>query len=94
MGNFTKRILTKRILTKHILTKRILTERILTKRILTQCILTLNVYYTKTYTNISDFLSLLLLIFRLYHTRQIPNFMNRIVIKFTVRAWVTAFGLG
>jgi hypothetical protein len=40
-----------------------------------------------------DFLSLLLT-FRLYHRRQIPNFMNRIVIKSTVRAWVTAFGLG
>jgi hypothetical protein len=81
-GNITKRILTKRILTKRILTKRILTECIITKRILTQCILTLNVYYTKTYTNIPGFLSLLLLIFRLYHRRQIPNFINRIVIKY------------
>jgi hypothetical protein len=43
-------------------------------------------YYTKMYTNIPGFLSLLLLIFRLYHRRQIPNFMNRIVIKYTVRA--------
>jgi hypothetical protein len=100
----TKRIFTKRILTKCILTKRILTKRILTKRILTKCILTkriltsiyctLKVYYTKTYTNIPEFLSLLLHIFRLYHRRQIPNFMNRIGIKYTVRAWVKAFGLG
>jgi hypothetical protein len=51
-------------------------------------------YCTKTYTNIPGFLSLLLLIFRLYHRRQIPNFMNRIVIKYTVKAWVKAFGLG
>jgi hypothetical protein len=66
----------------------------LTKSILTSVYCTLKVYYTKTYTNITEFLSLLLLIFRLYHRRQIPNFMNRIVVKYTVRAWVKAFGLG
>jgi hypothetical protein len=63
-GNFTKHILTKRILTIRILTKRILTERILT-----QCILTLNVYYTKTYTNIPGFsLSLCFFLFIVYTT--------------------------
>jgi hypothetical protein len=36
-------------------TKQILMKRILTKHILTQCILTLNVYFTKTYTNIPGF---------------------------------------
>jgi hypothetical protein len=51
-------------------------------------ILTLKVYYTKCIQIFPDFLSLL------YHMRQIPNFINRIVIKSTVRAWVTAFGLG
>jgi hypothetical protein len=55
-----------------------------------------NVYSRKVYSQnvYSDFRSLLLVIFRLYHRHQIPNFMNRTVIKSTVRAWVTAFGLG
>jgi hypothetical protein len=41
-----------------------------------------------------DFLSLLHLIFHLYHRRQVHNCMDRIVIKSMVSAWFIVLGLG
>jgi hypothetical protein len=41
-----------------------------------------------------DFLSLLHLIFHLYHRRQVLNYMDRIVIKSRVNAWFIVLGLG